>query len=376
MIPISTPDLSGRERAYLLEAFDSGWVSSLGPFIDRAEAALRDVSGCTYASVTSNGTTALHLALLAAGVGAGDEVIIPSLSYVATLNAVLYVGATPVIVDVDSETWCIDPRAVERAVTERTSAILAVDLYGNPADYVELRRIADAAGLILVADAAESIGAALASRPAAQFAHVSTFSFFGNKIVTSGEGGAVVTDDTIVNQRVRQLRNQGNNPSVRYQHDVLGYNYRMTNLSASILTAQLERYDDIRARRREVIDRYVSRLSGLPQFSLQAATPGATAAPWMFTLEVVGAIGADQRAIMEEMSQRGIETRPTFRPQESMPYLSTPHRHETPHAHRISRSGISLPTFPTLGLDSVDVIAQHLVDVVDQRLGKRVKQAD
>jgi len=185
MIPVSRPSLSGRERAYLLDAFDSGWISSRGPYVERAEASLREHAANSHAAVTSNGTTALHLALVALGIGEGDEVIIPSLTCVATLNAVLYTGAAPVVVDVDPGTWCIDPAAVERAMSDATAGILAVDLFGHPAPYAELRRVVAERPIALIADAAESFGGRIDDRPVGTVADVTTLSFLGNKVITS-----------------------------------------------------------------------------------------------------------------------------------------------------------------------------------------------
>ena len=360
MIPVSEPDLSDLERKYLLDAFDSGWISSRGHYIERAEQGLRAVTHSPYALVCSNGTTALHLALLAAGVGPGDEVVIPSLTYVATLNAVYYVGATPVIVDVDEATWCIDVMAAARAITDRTKAIIAVDLYGHPADYAGLREIADPRSITLIADAAESLGASVDGVPAGSLADVSTFSFFGNKVITSGEGGAITTSDAELNDRIAQLRNQGNHPTERYKHTEVGYNYRMTNLSAAILTAQLERAPQLLERRRAVVDRYKAAIGSVDWATVQGVAPGAIATPWMFSVRLAGASRETRDTVIRLLAERDIESRPVFPLMQDMPFVPATQRTSTPIAEQISREGISLPTFPSLQSTQIDRIVDAL----------------
>jgi len=369
MIPISEPSLGPRERSYLLEAFDSGWISSRGAFVERAESALRDVTSAQHAAVVSNGTVALHLALLAAGVGRDDEVIMPGLSYVATMNAALYVGAHPVLVDVDPATWNIDPRAVERAITEKTRAVVAVDLYGNPADYRALKRLTQRRGITLISDAAESIGGSLDGVPTGALADISTFSFFGNKVITSGEGGAITTDNPVFDERIRQLRNQGNSSSRRYFHEVLGYNYRMTNLAAAILCAQLERIQELTDARDRVLDRYERSLEGARGVRLQRVTEGGKRSPWMLTVCVEGWSAEARDAAIDALAEVGIETRPAFVPMQDMPYVSGIVEATTPVGDGIGSSGISLPTFPALSDSQVDEVCAALLRIVERRHG-------
>lgn len=360
MIPVSEPDLGPLEREYLLDAFDSGWISSRGRYVERAEAHLASLTGSPFAAVCNNGTTALHLALLAAGVSRGDEVIIPGLTYVATLNAVYYVDAVPVIVDVLDSTWCIDPAAVEAAITPRTTAILAVDLYGQTADYVALRRIADQHGLLLIADAAESLGATLNSTAAGSLADISTFSFFGNKVITSGEGGAVTTAREDFNARVLQLRNQGNHATQRYFHEVVGFNYRMTNIAAAILTAQLERAGDLIAQRRRVVDDYERALGSDPRLRRQQIATGAIPTPWIYSVRITGASGPERDRIIDSLASEGIESRPVFPLVQDMPFVPEDQRASTPIAERISREGISLPTYPRLAGEDIATVCAAL----------------
>ncbi|MCK2035912.1 DegT/DnrJ/EryC1/StrS family aminotransferase [Microbacterium sp. SSW1-49] len=356
MIPVSEPDLGPLEREYLLDAFDSGWISSRGHYVVRAEKQLEFLTGASYASVCSNGTTALHLALLAGGISRGDEVIIPSLTYVATINAVYYVDAVPVIVDVLDSTWCIDPAAVEAAITPRTTAILAVDLYGQTANYIALRQIADRHGLLLIADAAESLGASLNGTPAGALADISTFSFFGNKVVTSGEGGAVTTERADFHARIQQLRNQGNHATQRYFHEVVGFNYRMTNVAAAILTAQLERAEELIAHRRRVVDDYVRLLGPDTRLRAQQVSMGAVPTPWMFSVRIAGASSIERDGIIDALATQGIESRPVFPLIQDMPFVPVNQRTSTPVAEQISREGISLPTYPRLTSDDIATV--------------------
>lgn len=366
MIPVSAPSLGELERKYLLDAFDSGWISSRGSYIARAEIMLKEITESKHALVVSSGTTALHVGLLALGIGAGDEVILPSFSYAATLNAVLYVNAVPIIVDVDPETWCISPEAVEEAITNRSRAILAVDIYGCPADYSRLSPLASEHGLKLVADAAESIGARVGNKAVGSLADVSTFSFFGNKVITSGEGGAVTTSDAAVDKRARQLSNQGNHPEIRYFHDVLGYNYRMTNLSAAILCAQLERLDELMSLRRVVIDWYGNQLSHVEGLTSQKHPDNSEPTPWMYTTLVEGFTAEQRDALIEFLATEGIEARPVFHPMQNMPYFTPASRLSTPVADRIGRTGISLPTYPDLTEEQVHQICTTLLKGLDK----------
>lgn len=364
MIPVSKPDLSDLERRYLLDAFDSGWISSRGAYIERAEERLRSLTGAPFSAVCNNGTTALHLALLAAGIGPGDEVILPSLTYIATLNAVYYIGAEPIIVDVDPDTWCISAEAVLAAITARTAAIIAVDLYGLPADYRALRLIADEHQLTLIADAAESIGASQDGAATGTLADITTFSFFGNKVITSGEGGAITTDSEEAHARILQLRNQGNHPEIRYHHDVVGYNYRMTNLSAAVLTAQLERADELIARRRRVTAAYKSLLEAEARVRLQLVAPGMVESPWMLSARLLDVTAEQRDDVISGLAERGVESRPVFHPVQSMPFVLGKHRSITPISEVIAREGISLPTYPALTEHEIEYVVKSLCAVL------------
>src|SRR6266849_8650115 len=240
-IPVAAPSIGEEEMANVMEAMRSGWISSLGAFIGQFERDFAAVCGVAHGVAVANGTTALHLALVAAGVGPGDEVIIPSLTFVATANVVHYCGATPMFADSDPETWQLDPAKLEARITPRTRAIIPVHLYGHPCDMDAILELSARRGLAVVEDAAEAHGAEYRGRRVGAVGTVGCFSFYGNKIITTGEGGMCVTDDAALAERLRLLRDHGMDPKRPYWHEVVGYNYRMTNLQAAVGVAQVKR---------------------------------------------------------------------------------------------------------------------------------------
>ncbi|MFE9917256.1 DegT/DnrJ/EryC1/StrS family aminotransferase [Micromonospora sp. NPDC005553] len=358
--PVARPSLSTLEERYVVDALRSGWISSQGPYLRDFEDRFARRCAADAALTTSNGTVALHLVLAAAGIGPGDEVIVPALTYVATANAVAYCGARAVCVDVLPESWCVDPAAVRAAIGPRTRAVIAVDLYGHPADYTALRHLCDRHGLLLVADAAESFGATLDGRPTGSLADVTTFSFFGNKVLTSGEGGCVTTSDAALADRMRLLRNQGMDPQRRYYFPVLGYNYRMTNLCAAVLCAQLERADEIIALRDRVIAGYEEQLADEPALSAQPVAAGVRRAPWMAAF-LVGAEGdaTSRDALARALARLGVETRPFFVPIPDLPAHRDPGA-DCPVTEDLSRRGINLPTYADLAEPAVKAVVERV----------------
>jgi perosamine synthetase len=295
---------------------------------------------------------ALHLALLALDVRPGDEVIVPSLTYIATANAVRYVGAEPVFVDVSTETWCMDPGLVERAITRRTKGIIAVDLYGHPADMDAINHIAAIHGLWVVEDAAEAHTAKYKGRRTGGLAKIGTFSFYGNKIFTSGEGGAITVNDPDLALRIRTLRGQGMDPDRRYYFPVTGYNFRLTNVACALLCAQLERADAIIARRQNIFDRYRKQLEGTDGVGFQPIAEWAEPAPWLFSITVdPDSFGCNRDGLADYLKEHGVDTRPFFIPLHSLP----PFRNESaargeclPVTDALAASGINLPTHAML----------------------------
>ena len=319
-IPLAVPDLSGNEERYVLDAVRSSWISSTGPYVTRFEREFAAMCGTRAAIAVCNGTAALHVALLALDLKPGDEVLVPSLTFVSAANSVRYCGAQPVFVDVDPATWCLDPARLAAAATPRTRGIVVVHLYGHPADMDAIRAFADARGLWVVEDAAEAHGARYKGKPVGGLGRIGTFSFYGNKIFTSGEGGAVTLDDPALERRARILRGQGMDPDRRYWFPVVGYNYRLTNVACALLCAQLERREAILARRRAICAAYRRKLEGVPGVGFQPVAPWAEPAPWLFSITVdAEAFGRTRDELMAALAAEGIETRPFFIPMHQLP---------------------------------------------------------
>jgi perosamine synthetase len=363
-IPVARPDLSGNEQKYVQEAIASSWISSTGPYNTRFEQSIASLCGAQGAITVCNGTVALHLALLTLDVRRGDEVIVPSLTYVATANAVRYMGAEPVFVDVDPKTWCMDPSQIETAVTARTRGIIPVHLYGHPADMDEINRLAGIHGLWVVEDAAEAPFGRYKNRPVGGLGTIGTFSFYGNKVLTSGEGGALTINDSRLELRARTLRGQGVDPQRRYYFPVTGYNYRLTNVACALLVAQLERYEELLAKRRRLFALYHERLAGIDGLGFQPVAPWAVLSPWLFclTVDLPGRPGArDQLSLC--LRRRGIETRPFFVPLHRLP----PFREESarrgeglPVTTHLASTGLNLPTFSAMSESDVDEVTDAI----------------
>jgi perosamine synthetase len=350
-IPVASADLSGNEEKYAVEAIRSTWISSAGKFLARFEEEFAAACEVPHALAAANGTVALHLALAALNVGPGDEVIVPSLTYIATANAVRYVGAEPVFVDVDPDTWTLCPRAVEEAITSRTRAVIPVHLLGHPADMDPINRIAAINGLWVVEDAAEAVFARYKGRVTGGLGHVGTFSFFGNKLLTCGEGGAVTARDEHLANRLRILRGQGMDPQRRYYFPVTGFNFRLTNLAAALLCAQMERRAAIVAKRREIYATYNELLSPIPGVKLQPVAPWAELSPWMYAAEVTEELGCTRDELIAALAAEGIETRPMFIPLHTLPPFREGSRkrgERLPVTDRLGAGGIMLPTYNTL----------------------------
>ena len=352
-IPVYQPDLSGNEKKYVNECLDSTWISSKGEFLQKFERRFAEATGVKRATAVSNGTVAIHLALLALGVGPGDEVIVPTLTYVASVNPILYVGAKPVFVDSVPGTWQMDPADVEKKITPRTRAIIAVHLYGHPCDMEPIMRIVREHRLLLLDDCAEAMGSRYHGQHVGSFGHMAAYSFFGNKTVTTGEGGMVVTNDETLFGRALHFKGQGLARDREYWHDVVGYNYRMTNICAAIGLAQLERLDAILERKREVARRYREALQGLP-VALHPESPGVFHSYWMCSILVDNP--EDRDPLREALLDAGIETRPVFYPVHTMPMYAG-HFESHPVAEDIARRGINLPSWPGLAPEQIQEIA-------------------
>lgn len=344
-IPVSQPSISEKEIANVADAVRSGWVSSLGPYIVEFERRFAEYCGTRYALTASNGTTGLHLALLAAGIKAGDEVIVPDLTFVATANAVAYIGARPVMVDIDAETLCISPAAIEKAITLATRAIVPVHLYGHPADMDAINDIARRHGLLVIEDAAEAHGAEYRGRRVGSLGLCGVFSFYGNKVITSGEGGMITTDDEALYTTAKRLRDHAMSPTKRYWHEEIGFNYRMTNMQAALGVAQLERIDEFIQKRRQIMDWYIAGLGNTPRLRLNRLADWATNVYWMVCVEVEGMGEAARLVLMNKLRARNVDSRPYFYPVSDMPMYADAN---TPVAHRLSHCGMNLPSYVDL----------------------------
>jgi perosamine synthetase len=360
-IPVAAPALVGREREYVIDCLDSTWISSSGQYLERFEAAFAEFCGVRHAVACCNGTVAVHLALLAHGVGPGDEVIVPTLTYVATANPVLYCDAQPVFVDAEPHTWNMDPQRVAEAVTPRTRGIVVVHLYGHPVDMDPILELAQREGLWVIEDAAEAHGATYRDRIVGSMGSVAAFSFYGNKIITSGEGGMVVGDDERLLSLVRQLHGQGQDPQRRYWFPIMGFNYRMTNIEAAIGLAQLERIDWHLQRRREIAAWYREELAGEEGIVLSPQASWARSAYWIVCAVLDERRFGSRDGVMEALAGAGIETRPFFYPLHTLPIYRDRHRGQAfPVAEDLGRRGINLPSSAALERDEVAYVCERL----------------
>lgn len=345
--------MSGREAEYVNRCLSSNWISSRGEFIQQFETGFAEFTGARFATSVCNGTTAIHLALAALGIGPGDEVIVPTLTYVASVNPILQLGAVPVFVDSLDTTWQMDPRQVEQRITARTKAIMVVHLYGLPCDMDALTQVCRKHRLLLIEDCAEAFGTRYKGLHVGTFGDAATFSFFGNKTITTGEGGMVTARSSAVIERARHLKSQGVSSLHEYWHDQLAYNYRMTNLCAAIGLAQLERADEILACKRRIAEWYAEELRGLP-LTLHAEQPDTTHSFWMCSILLHAAsLRAPLRA---HLRQVGIDTRPVFHPAHTLPHCLRQERF--PVAEALSAGGLNLPSYPALSREDVHSIGQ------------------
>ncbi|WP_429311168.1 DegT/DnrJ/EryC1/StrS family aminotransferase [Paenibacillus mucilaginosus] len=363
--PIALPILNGNEKKYVMDCVDTTWISSNGAYIEKFEHLFAEFCQTKHAIAVSNGTTALHLTLLAHGVGPGDEVIVPTFTFVATANAVAYCGATPVFVDSEPETWNIDPHAIEAKITPRTKGIIPVHLYGHPADMDPILSIAQRHGLFVIEDAAEALGAQYKDRMVGSIAHSATFSLFGNKIITTGEGGVVTTSDDQFAARIRQLKGQGIDPRRKYWFPVIGYNYRMTNIQAAIGCGQMENIAWHIERRLSAAAEYVKHLEGVDSLLLPTEKEWAKNVFWMYSVVLKDGTEQQRDEVMSRMRERGIETRPFFYPMHILP----PYKHlqppdEFPVANRIAATGLNVPSHGALQSEDIAYICGHLKEIL------------
>jgi perosamine synthetase len=362
-IPVNEPLIGEREKELVMECLNTGWISSEGPFVSQFEEAFSRRVGRKHGVACANGTAALDLAVAALRLGPGDEVILPTFTIISCAAAIVRAGATPVVVDADSDTWNMLPEQVAAAITSRTAAIMVVHIYGLPVDMDPILDLAERHQLAVIEDAAELIGGTYKGRPCGSFGHISTFSFYPNKHITTGEGGMVVTDDPALAERCRSLCNLCFQPKQRFIHEELGWNFRLTNLQAALGLAQLDRLAWALERKREIGKLYVERLSNSPQMQLPVdSTPYAENVYWVFGVVCLLA-DLNAAAFMRSLAKLGIGTRPFFYPIHLQPVFREHGLFEgchLPNSERLAKQGFYLPS----GLGLTPMQQQHVIDMM------------
>lgn len=372
-IPVAGPWITDREIDYARDAAATAWNADHYRYNARFEAAFADYVGVRHAISLPHCTAGLHLSLAALGVGPGDEVIVPDVTWIASVAPVVYVGAEPVFADIDPLTWCLEPASVIACITPRTKAIIGVDLYGSMADWAALRSIAQAHGLALIEDAAEATGSEMNGRRAGAFGDTAAFSFHGSKTLTTGEGGMVVTDDDAVHARMMRLRDHGRPPGDRFfLNDEVAFKYKMSALQAAVGLAQIERIDELIARKRQIFGWYADRLGHRNDLALNAQPEGVVNSYWMVTIVPDPALGLDKFAMMQALDQRGIDTRPFFSRLSRIPaFADRPQAArflpENPRGAIPSDYGVNLPSGYGMTEETVDTVARAVTEILDAR---------
>lgn len=365
MIPVCEPTLDGNEEKYVLDCLHTNWVSSAGKYIKEFEEKFSRYCGTKHAIACANATTGLHLTLSALGIGAGDEVIIPDFTLIVSANTVILAGARPVLVDIEPDTWCLDASRVEERITPRTRAIMAVHMYGHPCDTERLRAIAQRHRLFLIEDAAQAHGAEVSGRRTGALGDAGVFSFYGNKILTTGEGGMVLCNDDALASRLRLLVNQGFQEP-RFVHQVMGYNYRLTNIQAALGVAQLEKVEEKVARKREIARLYTHRLRDVPDLQLPCERSWAKSVYWMFGVVPGERYGVPRNDLMHRLLGAGVDTRAFFHPMHLQPVFQGKDPRfpdlngRFPHSTRAGARGLYLPSGHSLTVSQVDEVADKL----------------
>lgn len=369
-IPVCEPLLKGREEEYVLDAVRTGWISSAGKYIPAFEAAFAGYCGVKHGIAVCNGTVALHLALVAAGIGKGDEVIVPDFTMIASANAVAYVGARPVFVDAEAKTWNMDPGKIVRSITPHTKAIMPVHIYGHPCAMDEIRSVARQHRLLVIEDAAEAHGGEFFGKKCGALGDLAAFSFFANKIVTTGEGGMVVTDDDELAERCRYYKNLcfPLNRERTYLHNDVGFNYRMSNLHAALGLAQTERAETYVQARRRINSLYRERLKDLPGIRFQDELEGCRNVYWMNGIVVEEQeCGVGRDAMIQQLAERGVETRRFFGGMHHQPALAQFGPYEMnsfPVSDWLMNNGLYLPSGSGLTDESIDRVCDAVKTIL------------
>ena len=369
-VPVNIPLLDGREEAWLLEAIRTGWISSEGPFVQQFEEQFSGKIGRKFGIAVSSGTAALDIAVRALGIGPGDEVILPSFTIISCAAAVVRAGAKPVFVDACPDTWNMDVAQIEAQITSKTKAIMPVHIYGLPVDMDPLCELAERYKLKIIEDAAEAHGLQYKARNCGTFGDLSIFSFYPNKLITTGEGGMILTDDEDLAERCKSLRNLCFQPQRRFIHEELGFNYRMTNLQAAVGLGQLERWDQFIERKQKMGKRYTELLSGVKGMQIPLAeTPYAQNVYWVYGIVLDESVGMDACAAMEKLKGFKIGTRPFFWPMHEQPVFREmgiiDDRASFPVAERLARRGFYIPSGLGLTEQKVIYVADKVKEILD-----------
>ena len=369
-IPVSGPWITAKEIAYVTDAATNAWYESHAMYHERFERAFADYIGVKHAISLPSCTSGIHLALVALGIGAGDEVIVPDITWIASAAPIQYVGSTPVFADIDRRSWCLGADAFAQVITSRTRAVIVVDLYGNMPDLIEIRRIADAHGIAVIEDAAEAHGSELRGRKAGSWGDVGVFSFHGSKTLTTGEGGMLVTDRADLYERVASLRDHGRVPGDRFFFNrEVAFKYKMSSMQAALGLAQLERIDELVARKRQIFDWYKARLGEHPALTLNAEAPEVKNTYWMVSVIVEPARGLGKRELMAQLADHAIDSRPFFYPLSAIPaYEGAPQARAAAARNHVSYElspwGINLPSGFNLDEPTVDRVCTAVTEIL------------
>jgi perosamine synthetase len=361
MIPVAEPKLGGNELKYVTDCVSSGWISSIGKYIKKFEEEFSKFSDTKYGIATSSGTTALHLALVTFGVTKGDEVLIPTLSFIATANCVAYTGAKPIFVDSEPRTWNMDPEKVKEKITDKTKAIVPVHLYGHPVDMDPIMDLAEEYSLVVIEDAAEAHGAEYRKRKVGSIGHVGCFSFYGNKIITTGEGGMITTNDEEFMNKAMMLRDHAMSKEKRYWHPFMGYNYRMTNMQAAVGLAQVEKIEEYIEIKRKNAKKYNEKLGGISSITLPPEMEWAKNVYWLYSI-LVDNIPRDD--FTTRLREKEIDSRPFFYPMHTQPPYADYSNEKLEVAEDIAKRGVSLPSATTLKDDEIDYICKTIAETL------------
>jgi perosamine synthetase len=372
-ISISQPSIGKKEIEYVTDAVQSGWVSSLGKYIDIFEENFANYCGTKYAVATSNGTTALHLALVALGVTREDEVIIPDLTFVATGSAIKYIGAKVVIVDVNEDNLCISPEAIRKAITSKTKAIIPVHLYGHPSDMEEINKIAKEYNIFVIEDAAEAHGAEVNGKKVGGLGDAGIFSFYGNKIITSGEGGMITTSDEELYNKMRYLRDHAMSKDKRYWHTEVGFNYRMTNLQAALGVAQFERIDEILAKKKKIFEWYQDALKDIKGIKLNHQASWAKNVYWMVCLELDEYSEFQRDEFIQKLKTKNIDSRPYFYPVSDMPMYDNTN---TSITHKVYKKGLNVPSYFDITKEQVEYVCTEIKKIFENNIVEKIQDRD